>query len=182
MDIKSSRYILLRIKNLSNLKLDREGDGGEYLKGWDCTGILQSRSVPHTICEEGAEEYLNKKIEKIEGVIKRTVSVPLTQDMFDSLVSYIHSIGTNMWEGCRANKELNKWNYCLTSQIIRNNYKNFREVCTRKKGRREIEADLFLTSGDFILNLDKIPKRGRMANNLKFDRKIPKYRRGYNFE
>ena len=167
----------LMIKRNSPLKLQRWEEGGESFIGYRCRGVRKSTTVPPTILKGEEDVLLEEKLDKVERMILPNVSVPLTQSMFDSLVSYIHSVGRSKWEGGRVRRELNKWNYVLAAEIIRADCRVFRGICKVTQVRREAEADMFLTSEDFIINTNKLPTTGRMANNSKFDRNTPKYKK-----
>lgn len=59
------------------------------------------------ITENEAEEILRKDIEVAERCIWRAVRVPLSQDQFDSLVSFIFNVGCHAFLKSTLLKELN---------------------------------------------------------------------------
>lgn len=64
-----------------------------------------------TITEEEAEELLRKDIAIAEDAINRYVKVPLTQNRFDALVSFVFNVGVKAFKESTLLKKLNQGLY-----------------------------------------------------------------------
>ena len=64
-----------------------------------------------TITEEEAEELLRKDIAIAEDAINRYVKVPLTQNRFDALVSFVFNVGVKAFKSSTLLKKLNQGLY-----------------------------------------------------------------------
>lgn len=64
-----------------------------------------------TITEEEAEELLRKDIIIAEDAINRYVKVPLTQNRFDALVSFVFNVGVKAFKESTLLKKLNQGLY-----------------------------------------------------------------------
>ena len=64
-----------------------------------------------TISEEEAEELLRKDIAIAEDAINRYVKVPLTQNRFDALVSFVFNVGVKAFKSSTLLKKLNQGLY-----------------------------------------------------------------------
>lgn len=90
-----------------NLLKDVEGwrdepyldSGGKCTIGWGHL-IEAGEFCPDKITVEQGEKYLSDDIAKAERAINRTVKVPLKQNQFDSLVSFVYNIGAGAWATC----------------------------------------------------------------------------------
>lgn len=161
------------IKKHSDLHLNRVHLRGCPVVGWECRGLTNFRNVEYSITEDEAESLLSLKIEKILDTIKFTVSSPLTQNMIDALVSYIHSIGCNKWSASSVLKEINKRCYNKASSFMLRNCVYGRSEDTKLKLRRVDEVGLFLTKGEFVFNKPINLSRGRKPR-IVFDRRYYK--------
>ncbi len=65
--------------------------GGKYTIGY---GHTQGVQIGDTCTREQAEEYLKDDLREAEEVVLALVSVPLTQNQFDALVSLVYNIGS----------------------------------------------------------------------------------------
>ena len=73
------------------------------------------------ISQDQAEAFLKSDLARFEECVNRCVTVPLTQDMFDALVSFTYNVGTGALQRstllCKLNrgdtegaaKEFDKW-------------------------------------------------------------------------
>lgn len=65
--------------------------GGVYTIGYGHTRGVQ---IGDTCTREKAEDYLKDDLREAEEVVLALVSVPLTQNQFDALVSLVYNIGS----------------------------------------------------------------------------------------
>lgn len=63
------------------------------------------------ITDEEAAEILRSDLAETEEAIKRLVEVPLTQNQYDALVSFVFNIGIGAFMASTVLKRLNKGNY-----------------------------------------------------------------------
>jgi lysozyme len=78
-----------------------------------------------TITKEQAEELLRKDVETFEKELNAVVKVPLTQNQFDALISFVYNIGISKFKNSKvlklindkrfdeAAEELLKWNKAI---------------------------------------------------------------------
>ena len=163
----------LLIKKHSKLHLNRVHMRGCPVVGWECRGLTNFRNVEYSITEDEAESILSLKIEKILDTIKSTVTSPLTQNMIDALVSYIHSIGCNKWSASSVLKEINLGRYNKASSFMLKNCVYGRSVDAKLKLRRVDEVSLFLTKDEFVFNKRTNLGRGRKPKTV-FERRYYK--------
>lgn len=64
-----------------------------------------------TITKERAEELLREDVKRFEGYVDRLVKVPLTQGMFDALVSFTYNLGPGALEKSTLLDQLNRSDY-----------------------------------------------------------------------
>jgi lysozyme len=65
--------------------------GGVYTIGY---GHTQGVQIGDTCTREQAEDYLKDDLREAEEVVLALISVPLTQNQFDALVSLVYNIGS----------------------------------------------------------------------------------------
>lgn len=88
---------------------------------------------------------LNNKIKSIESEINRTVHVPLTQNQYDALVSFIYNIGVGAWRSSTLLKKLNEGKYQEASEEF-TKWSFVKKILNKGLyGRRKIEKEVFLT-------------------------------------
>ena len=63
------------------------------------------------ITKEQAEELLRKDVARFENCVNKHVKVPISQNMFDALVSFCYNVGTGAFAGSTLLKKLNKGDY-----------------------------------------------------------------------
>jgi lysozyme len=96
------------------------------------------------ITEEQAEKFLREDVEDAEEVVLRLVLVPLTQNQFDSLVSFVFNIGEAQFRTSTLLRVLNKGNYEeVPNQLLRWNKQDGR-VLAGLVSRRAKERELWL--------------------------------------
>jgi len=101
------------------------------------------------ISEREAEALLRKDLRPREDAVDRLASVPLNQNEFDALVSFVYNVGVDAFSGSTARKRLNRgdrlgaadaltwWNKATVGGVLR-------EVLGLTR-RRAAEKALFLT-------------------------------------
>lgn len=102
-----------------------------------------------TITEERAEILLRKDLSRFERAVIKYITIPLSNDQFDALISFTYNLGAaalqrsslrqkvNYEEFEEASKEFNKWVYAggkRLSGLVR---------------RRKIESQLFMSEFDW---------------------------------
>lgn len=87
--------------------------GGVWTIGYGHTKNVQSNDV---ITEDEADALLLVDIENFEREVNQVVSVPMTQEMFDALVSFTFNIGGTNFRKSTLVKKLNQYDYLGASQ------------------------------------------------------------------
>ena len=96
-----------------------------------------------TITQEEAESMLVHELEEYENYIHKYVAVPLEQNEFDALVSWVFNLGAGNLAASTLLKVLNAGSYDeVPAQIMRWN-KAGGKVLEGLTRRRQAEADLF---------------------------------------
>ena len=96
-----------------------------------------------TITQEQAEQMLLDELVEYENYINELVSVDLSQNQFDALVSWVYNLGPSNLRSSTLLKVLNSGDYNgVSAQIMRWN-KAGGKVLEGLTRRREAEARLF---------------------------------------
>lgn len=74
-------------------------------------GTTSGVKMGDTITKERAEELLREDVKRFEGYVDRLVKVPLTQGMFDALVSFTYNLGPGALEKSTLLDQLNRGDY-----------------------------------------------------------------------
>lgn len=113
---------------------------------WTCGFGTTSGVTPGmTITREQAEEMLKKDLVKFETVVKTLVKVVLTQEQFDSLVSFSYNTGSGALGSSTLLKKLNKGDYKGASEEFLRWNKAGGKVLVGLIRRRMAEQKLFNT-------------------------------------
>lgn len=97
------------------------------------------------ITQEMADSELAVDLGDFERVILRNVRVPLTQNQFDALVSFVYNVGQPNFVGSTMIRLLNQGNYAWAAeQFERWSYASGKQLAGLKR-RRLAEKELFLT-------------------------------------
>ncbi|WP_336021457.1 lysozyme, partial [Acinetobacter pittii] len=97
-----------------------------------------------TCTAEQAKTYFKHDLAKFEKAVNESVTVPLTQNQFDALVSLTYNIGSGAFKSSNLLKLLNKGDYQgAADQLLRWN-KAKGKVLNGLVRRREAERTLFL--------------------------------------
>ena len=148
---KASTYRTFMKIGTQGLELIKTFEGLE-LNAYKCAAGVWTIGYGHTKdVQEGmvisalkANEMLQNELVEYEGYVNVLVTVPLTQNQFDALVSWVYNLGSTNFQSSTLLKVINAGGEMLgvPSQIMRWNKANGRvlEGLTR---RRQAEADLF---------------------------------------
>ncbi|MDC4976641.1 lysozyme [Acinetobacter baumannii] len=93
---------------------------------------------------EQAKAYFKHDLAKFEKTVNESVTVPLTQNQFDALVSLTYNIGSGAFKGSTLLKELNKGDYQGAAEQFLAWKKAKGKVLPGLVRRREAERALFL--------------------------------------
>jgi len=107
--METSRAGLDLIKSFEGLRLEAypdPGTGGEpWTIGYGHTGGVKPGEK---ITKENAEQLLKLDLARFERAVSKLITVPLTQNEFDALVSFTFNVGEGALEGSTLRKRLNK--------------------------------------------------------------------------
>lgn len=90
-----------------------------------------------------AECWLRADMETAAKVIRSTVTVPLTQGMFDAITSWVFNLGALAWEHSSCLRELNEGDYRGCMQYMQLYNRGGGKVLAGLVSRRSAEAALF---------------------------------------
>ena len=99
------------------------------------------------ITEKRAEELLRQDLKKFEGYVNSYVKVKLTQNMYDSLVSFTYNCGGGSLKSSTLLKLLNKGDYNGAAGQFEKWTKGGGKVLPGLVKRRKEEKELFLAGG-----------------------------------
>lgn len=109
--------------------------------------VLSSESFPAKITKEQALDLLRKDLVRFESAIYNNVTVPLTQNQFDALVSFLFNVGSGGVIGTGVQRELNSGNYNKVPDELMKWCKfkvgNEMKINVGLQNRRKSEVELF---------------------------------------
>lgn len=105
----------------------------------------EMRKYSKGITKEEALEILRKDVEIAETAVNTYVKVPLTQNQFDALVSFVYNVGSGNFFRSTILKELNRKNYKKAADELLRWNKAGGKVSKGLSNRREKERKLFLS-------------------------------------
>lgn len=110
-------------------------------------GVGHTKGVKRgdTCTVEQAMEWLRDDVVGAEAAVLRLVTVALTQDEFDALVSFVFNVGAGAFEGSTLLRRLNAGDYDGAAAQFKRWNKNDGRVMAGLTTRREAEAKLFET-------------------------------------
>lgn len=125
---------------------------GVWTVGYGTT-IIDGRKVRRgdILIKSEAEIYLTKDVQSAEDSVAKLVKVPLNQNQYDALVSFVYNIGEPNFEISTLLRKLNEMNYTGTStEFLRWVFVTDPETGAFKRSqglanRRSAERRLFLT-------------------------------------
>ena len=132
------------------LSLIKKFEGCE-LKAYRCPadvltigyGITKNVTEDMEITQQEADEMLNEEITEYEEYVNNMVKVPLEQNQFDALCSWVYNLGPTNLEKSTLLKLLNAGDYHLIPSQIRRWNKAGGETLTGLIRRREAESLMF---------------------------------------
>ena len=139
--MKTSQYGIDLIKHF---------EGGE-LEAYQCAAGVWTIGYGHTKgvqpgdqwSESHANHMLEVELEEYENYVSTAVTVPLSQNQFDALVSWVYNLGNGNLTSSTMLKVLNSGDYAgVPAQILRWN-KAGGKVLDGLTRRRQAEADMF---------------------------------------
>lgn len=99
-----------------------------------------------TISQAQAESYLKSDLQTFESAVNSYVTVPLTQNMFDALVSLSYNIGSNAFKGSTLLSKLNQGDYTAAADQFGAWVKSGGTTLNGLVKRRAAEKQLFLAA------------------------------------
>jgi GH24 family phage-related lysozyme (muramidase) len=102
--------------------------------------IQPGESFPEVMTDQEVYDLFRKDLKRYEDPINKNVTVPLTQNMYDALVSFVFNIGVNGFIGSTALRKLNQKDYkgAADAMLMWNKPPEI-------MGRRESEVKQFLS-------------------------------------
>lgn len=115
--------------------------------GYGHTGKVDGKTLDMnnkiTISRQKAEELLREDVKSFELLVKKYITVPLTQNQFDALVSFTYNLGGESLRNSTLRKVLNQGKYNeVSTQLMRWVFANGKRLEGLIR-RRAAEADLF---------------------------------------
>jgi GH24 family phage-related lysozyme (muramidase) len=134
-------------------------------------GHTSAAGEPHvfenmTITAALAEAILKRDLERFEQAVERTVKVPLSQNQFDTLVSFAFNLGTDWLSKATFMKRLNKGDYDAVPRGLLSFNRANGVVLLGLTKRRQAEADMWL-NGREIEEVNKAaPKKVSQSKTI----------------
>ena len=132
------------IKEFEGLRLEAyKCSSGRWTIGYGHTGGVREGDY---ITKATAEYFFDNDIKEFENAVNRLVSVPLTQNQFDALVSFCFNNGyeDEGFGGSTMRKLLNSGDYAGAAGQFERWVYSGGKVSAGLKRRRILERDLFL--------------------------------------
>jgi lysozyme len=98
------------IKQREGFTATPKADGARQEIGYG-HDILPGDNIPSPIDEAAATQLLENDLARVVMVINESVSVPLNQNQFDALASFVYNIGPNAFRSSTLLKLLNQGDY-----------------------------------------------------------------------
>ncbi|MES2268656.1 MAG: lysozyme [Bacteroidota bacterium] len=115
-----SKHGLSIIKNFEGLRLNAYKDiAGVWTIGYGSTKYVDGRAVKKgdkLTDEPGAEALLKNTLNVYTNAVNKGAIVPLTQNQFDALVSFIYNVGVGAVKSSTLFKKLNEGDYTGASE------------------------------------------------------------------
>lgn len=133
---------------------------GVWTIGYGTTAEAGIGIVPKAgmvVTEWQASQYLEKVIEKVEADINRYVKVPLTDNQFSALVSFVYNVGIGNFASSTLLRKLNSRDYLgAANELLRWNKGTVRGQKVVLPGlvtRRAKEREVFLKGDKYVASL-----------------------------
>jgi len=120
-------------------------------------GHTRSAVMPALITEEEARELLRQDLEYFSAVLYRNVLVPLNENQFSALVSFVYNVGEGNFRNSTLLKKLNNQNFKAASAEFEKWTKADGRVLTGLIRRRAAEQQLFRTAPPAKVDVNVIP-------------------------
>ena len=132
------------------VSLIKKFEGCEY-NAYKCAAGVWTIGYGHTadvkegdlVTQQEADKILEEDMKEFEGYIKNLVKVPLKQNQFDALVTWVFNLGPSNLEQSTMLKFLNAGDYHLIPSQIKRWNKAGGKVLEGLIRRREAESLLF---------------------------------------
>ena len=146
--MKIDKYGEKLIKNFESCKLTAyKADKSEkyYTIGWGHYGSDVKKDMK--ISKERADKLFENDIKYFEECVNAYVKVPITQSMFNALVSFTYNVGSGAFKKSSLLKYVNKCKYDKASKEFKKWNKCGGKVLKGLVKRRELEKIEFLRNG-----------------------------------
>ncbi len=139
--MKISEYGLNLIKHFEGLELEAyQCAAGVWTIGYGHTKDVQPGDQ---WSESHADHMLEVEMEEYENYVNTAVTVPLSQNQFDALVSWVYNLGNGNLTSSTMLKVLNSSDYAGVPAQIKRWNKAGGKVLEGLTRRRQAEADMF---------------------------------------
>lgn len=123
-------------------------------------GHTKTVKMGQTITEAQAEALLKQDLGWVEAVVNKSVTVPLTQNQYDALCSFVYNLGGTNFKRSTLLKKLNNKAYSDAADELLRWDKQGSKVLRGLTRRREAERALFLSGPDATTS---VPTQGPLA-------------------
>lgn len=128
------------VKAREGLSLTPYRDAGGYSVGH---GHYLGTEAGAKITQDRADAYLRADLAKAANEVNARVRVPLSQNQFDALVSFVFNVGVGAFAKSTLVKKLNAGDYTNAAQEFRRWIYSQGNVLTALVNRRKAERELF---------------------------------------
>lgn len=152
-NLKASENIKNYIKDKEELKLSAYlCPANVWTIGWGHTKTARKGMI---ITIEEAEKLFCDDLNPCENAINKLVTVPINQNQFDALVSFVFNVGVGAFRNSTLLRLLNQGNYNAAALQFKRWNKANGVVLAGLSRRRKYEEDLFVTPVIDDLNIIK---------------------------
>lgn len=123
-------------------------------------GHTKTVKMGQTITEAQAEALLKQDLGWVEAVVNKRVTVPLTQNQYDALCSFVYNLGGTNFKRSTLLKKLNNKAYSDAADELLRWDKQGSKVLRGLTRRREAERALFLSK---TTTPSPVPTQGPLA-------------------
>ena len=142
--MKISEKGLKLIKSFETLRLEAYlCPAGVWTIGYGHTSNVKKGQKINELC---AETFLTIDLQKCEYAINTSVTVPLNQNQFDSLVSFVFNIGVCAFKKSTLLKKLNNGDYIRAADELDKWIYSKSKILNGLVRRRNKEKELFLSN------------------------------------
>lgn len=142
--MRTSQRGLSLIKSFEGLRLQAYQDAvGVWTIGY---GTTRGVNAGMKISKEQAERMLLNDVQRFEPEVERLVTVPLSQNQWDALVSFTYNLGAANLESSTLLRKLNAGDYAAAADQFPRWNKAGGKVLVGLTRRREAERALFLAA------------------------------------